>query len=198
MRARITGVGLGALLLAMVAGGAGASGDDGLNEWQTHTFDAPIPCGVACPSWLAVTNVDIDGNGKQDVFFDSCESPDGTADALAGVPGLPYTDGTVFDDVVVGPAPDGTRLLEVEIAPPVDRDLFICEWLPGDVAGSELGVQTVLEETCDNWLGPNNPVPVGCVEHGIIEASPGARYMIRVYNVADVAPIEGRYRFRSG
>lgn len=188
----------GLVVLGVVATlGAPAQGNH-INGWHNQTWTAGVPCAVACPYWLDTANIDIDGNGKEDVFFQACANPDGTADMLGAAPGVPYTEGTVFDDVIVGPAPTNTKLLEVELFPVVDFDGFICALNANGTVGAELAIlANVLGENCDNLIGPNNPVPVGCQEKGNIEAAANKKYVIRVYNWSDGATTTGRWRFRS-
>jgi len=178
---------MAALLALTLAPSAGARAND-LGVWHEITFNAPIPCSMVCPYWLNQLNQDLDANGKEDIRFDPCASPDGTADSLSDVPGLPFTKGTIYDDVVVGPAPEGVRVLEWEFVPAVDWDGFICVWLPGDVAGEELRVdcECVLEPWC----------PVACAERHVIEVFAGRRNILRAYNWSDPMPLTARYRFR--
>lgn len=182
-----------AILAGVLSVGTPARADD-LGTWHDISFDAPVPCSVACPYWLNSLNHDSDANGKEDVYFEACANPDGTADALEGVPGMPFTRGTVYDDVVVGPAPEGTRLLEWELYPTVDWDGFTCEWLPGDVAGNPLeGFWCQLGCTFDCTI---ETVGIGCIERIAVEAARGTKYILRAYNWSDPMPLTARYRFR--
>lgn len=164
-----------------------------LNRWHTVTFTAGTPCAVACPYWLDDANTDVDGNGNEDIFFSTCANPAGTADALSDIPGLPYTEGTVYQTRQVGPRPTGASVLIFEITPQVDFDSFIC-----GTNGAELAAgANILGDNCDNLIGPQNPVPVGCKERAVISVAAGQRYNLRVYNWSDAATTGGRYCFSS-
>jgi len=187
-----------AVTLALALSFAAPARGVAVNQWQNITFTSVAGCANACPYWLDNANQDLDGNGKEDVFFQSCSNPDGTADALADVPGAPYQNPAMYDDIVVGPAPTGSRLLEVELDPQVDWDGFICQWRTGDVAGAELAIlANIVLENCNNVVGNDNPVPIACIETGSIEAVVNGRYIIRAYNFHDLPTMTGRYRFRS-
>ncbi|HEX9712662.1 MAG TPA: hypothetical protein VGB52_08955 [Actinomycetota bacterium] len=164
-----------------------------LNRWHNLVFTAGTPCAVACPYWLDTANTDIDGNGQEDIFFSTCRNPTGTSDMLEPVPGLPWTEGTVYDQVTVGPRPAGATVLIFEISPQIDFDSFIC-----GTTGAELAAgANILGDNCDNLIGPQNPVPVGCRERAVTNAVAGARYILRVYNWSDAATTPGRYCFSS-
>lgn len=187
----------GALVLFLCLVGTSAAargGEPVLGDWQEVTFTAPVPCSVACPYWLETANIDLDGNEKEDLYFQACANPDGTADALEDVPGLPYQEGTVFDDVLLGPAPVGARILELEVHPVVDWDGYVCD----PETGEELALlANVLETYGCNSPVPNAPIPTGCIDSGAIGVTPGKSYIFRAYNWSDPAPAIGRYRFRS-
>lgn len=196
MRARAL---LGALLVALAPGAGGASEQTvSLNTWVLITFTAPVPCSVACPHWLDSANVDVDGNGENDIAFDPCRNPKGTDDALSPAPGLPYEEGVVFDDLLVGPRPDGAVVLIVEISPLIDWDLFLCSesgsWLSGP--GCYLR-SSLCGNTCDNQLGPKSPILVGCKDRQVISVVEGRLYRARAYNYSDPLPVQGRYCFSS-
>jgi hypothetical protein len=178
--------------LAMLSLLAPAAKANDLGVWHEITLHAPVPCSFACPYWLDDLNSDIDGNEKEDVYFQACASPDGTSDALQSVPGLPYAKGTVYDEVLLGPTPDDARLLAVELRPVVDYDGFICD----PETGEELAATTSAFQ-CSSPV-PVDYLPMGCVEDGSIEAIPGESYILRVYNWSDWAPVPVRYRYLGG
>jgi hypothetical protein len=86
---------------------------------------------------------------------------------------------------------------EIEIFPQVDWDMFVCDLLSnGSHNGATLAVgANMLGENCDNLLGPDNPVLVGCKEKEQLPAAAGKKYVIRVYNWSDAAPVDGVYRW---
>lgn len=185
-----------ALALATAFPARADTSPEQLNVWRDVSFHAPIPCSVVCPYWLDTANVDLDGNGENDIAFDPCRNPGGTADALSDVPGVPYEEGVVFDDLLVGPSPDTAVVLIVEIRPLVDWDLFICSqdgvWLSGP--GCYLQ-SSLCGNTCDNHLGPQSPVLVGCKDRQVINVAEGRSYQVRAYNYSDPLPVQGRYCF---
>ena len=161
-----------------------------LNVWREVTFTAPIPCSVVCPYWLDTANSDVDGNGSEDIAFSSCGNPRGTADVLAGLPGVPHEQGTTYDDVVVGPVPEGGRLLFFESFPAVDWDTYICSMDGRELAS---GANLLDPNSCTGLPVPNSPIPTGCSEEATIQAEPGQQYVLRAYNWSDPFPMEGRY-----
>jgi len=160
-----------------------------LNVWRDITFTAPIPCSVACPHWLDVANTDIGGNGQEDVFFSACGNPDGTADQLDDVNGLPYEEGTIYDDVLVGPRPEDALVLIVDTKPTVDWDSFICA---NGVEMSGHGCQLGCDPEC---FGPVDLI--GCGERAVTSVVSGRIYTLRAYNWLDLSPLRGRYCFSS-
>lgn len=91
----------------------------------------------------------------------------------------------LYADTVTTPAPTppdgGVVILTASIDPLIDADLFIC----GDPA-SEGGLAqgaNILGEPCDNHLGPNSMVPVGCHETASSPVTPGRTYTIRVVGI---------------
>lgn len=177
---------LGALVLTGRSASAGS--------WTPLEFRTVVPCAAACPYWMDTTNRDVDNDGEEDVAFNACANPGGTGGSLAGVPGLPWQDGIGFDDIVVGPRPDGTSLLIVEIYPTVDWDLFICGTNGADVTPCSGREEcSILGGNCDNHLGPQNPVLVGCDERLILQTTSDRSYVLRAYNFADPFPLSGRY-----
>lgn len=144
---------------------AAHSGPPGASE---VTFEA-LPCAVACAYWL--------DNG-----FEACERP--------------FPPGSYADHLTApAPAPpEGKRVvvLEATIDPKVDWDLFLCESEPphrGYPRGHILG------EPCDNLLGSNNLVPVGCHEDYSAPLKVGQTVILRAYNWSDPLPTTGRYWF---
>ena len=178
---------------------APASGGD-LNAWVPLEWRTVAPCAAACPYWLDTTNIDVDNDGQEDVHFDTCGNPDGTDGSLSDVPGLPYEEGIVYDDIMVGPRADGAIVLVVEIYPTVDWDLFICSEegrLVDPCASGAEECARVFPENCDNAIGPQNPLPVGCRERSVIQIAADRRYVLRAYNFSDPFPLEGRYCWSS-
>lgn len=167
-----------------------AQADHAVNRWHPLTFTAGVPCAFACPYWLDDANTDIDGNGQEDIFFATCANPGGTNDILGDAPGLPYEDGTVFQDFVTHRAPSTAQVLIFEIFPNVDFDSFICSQNGEQelaVGANELG------QNCDNIIGPQNPVPVACTERASITVASNQRYRLRVYNWSDAVTVAGQY-----
>jgi len=182
-----------ALTLAVVSPASADTPAEQLNIWREVTFTAPIPCSVVCPYWLDVANTDVDGNGEEDIAFGVCANPRGAADTLGESGGLPYEEGTIYDDELIGPPPEGSTVLLFEIWPTIDWDAFICS-----TSDNELTIgEHILVENCDSIVGPNNPVPIGCRERISASAVPGREYILRAYNWSDPLPLEGRYCFSS-
>ena len=165
------------------------------NVWVPLEFSTAAPCTIACPYWMNVLNADVDSDGREDLRFDACGNPDGTDGSLSDVPGLPYEKGVIYDEILVGPRPEGTGLLIVELDPTVDWDLFICTD-DGHDAGPCAGTMeecTKVWPGCDNILGPESLVPIGCRERHVIPTASGRQYVLRAYNWSDPFPLEGRY-----
>ncbi|MFA5891277.1 MAG: hypothetical protein WDA27_10090 [Actinomycetota bacterium] len=138
------------------------------------TFDGATPCGPACAYWPATT----------EAGFKACENP---------FPPGSYVD--ILTDRAPAPPAGKKVILILETFPQIDWDTFICGVLSnGSHNGGELarGVN-LIPGNCDNLLGPESPVPLGCEERAMTPATPGARYVLRAYNWSDVAPCPGRY-----
>lgn len=190
------------LLFGMVlAGITMPAGAGELNRWVPHQFTTMAPCAVACPYWLDTANNDLDGDDREDVRFDACGNPDGTDGSLSDVPGLPWEKGVVYDELEVGPPPEGAVILIVDGGPSIDWDLFLCSderdvAVGCSAAGRE---ECVLGDNCDNAIGPQNPVPIGCQERVVTNAVAERIYTIRAYNFSDPLPLQIRYCWsRSG
>lgn len=164
-----------------------------LDSWQAVTFRAPAPCSFVCPYWVNTLNHDVDGDGAEEIAFGACDNPGGTGGTIGAVPGA-FQRGTIYDDVVVGPAPEGTQLLIFESFPAVDWDTFICSTDGRELAA---GGNHLDPTTCRSPLGPTDPIPTGCMETAITQALPGATYILRAYNWSDPLPLEARYCFSS-
>jgi hypothetical protein len=100
-----------------------------------------------------------------------------------------------YADVVTPPAPEGPNgravVLEASIAPLGDWDLYACT-----PSGGGLGVgANILGDPCDNRLGPNNIVPVGCTETVSVPVSAGQVVVLRAVNIAGEPALTGTYRF---
>lgn len=134
-----------------------------------------VPCTTAC-----AYNIPED-------LFKACENP--------------FPEGS-FVDVVTQPAPyppAGKKkvLLQLDAFPQVDWDTFICGMLSnGDHNGGELAQgANAVADNCDNLLGPENPVPVGCEEHPIAPVEPGKQYVLRAYNYSDPFDCPASYKW---
>lgn len=171
---------------------AAADTDEQLNVWQPVTFTAPVPCSMVCPYWLDTANHDADGDGAEEIAFSACGNPGGTGGSADAIPGA-YQEGTIYDDVTVGPGPDEATVLIFESFPAVDWDTFICS-----IEGVELaaGSNHLNPDTCTDPLGPYSPIPTGCSEQAVINVrTEGSSYILRAYNWSDVMPLEGRFCF---
>ncbi|HVL33387.1 MAG TPA: hypothetical protein VM600_07385 [Actinomycetota bacterium] len=98
-------------------------------------------------------------------------------------------------DKITEPAPtppSGKKVILVfEATPMIDWDTFICA---NTSARTQLAQgANILGENCDNILGPDNPVPVGCAEKSQAPATPGRTYILRAYNYSDIADLHGKY-----
>jgi hypothetical protein len=126
-----------------------------------------VPCAtVLCDYWPAVAAL---GNRP-------CESP---------FPPQTYVD---FVTQVAPTVPAGKKMiLDFQTSPVTDWDTWICGLLNnGDPTGGELAQgANILGQLCDNFLGPDSPVPVGCVEEAQAPAEAGHQYVLRAYNYSD-------------
>ena len=192
----------GAVLLVAMMAALQAMADEPseeLNTWRSIAFETTTSCMVACLYWLDTLNADVDRDGEEDVRFHTCGSPDGTDGSLSDVPGLPYDEGVVFDQIVVGPRPSGSSVLIAEIYPTVDWDLFVCSENGHDLGwcGGTEECTNVWPQQCQNVFGPNSLVPLGCQERVVISVASESRYILRAYNWSDPLPAQGRYCFAS-
>jgi len=183
---------IGVLVTMTVLPASAEETNEQLNVWREVTFTAPIPCVVTCPYWLDTANTDIDGNGSEDIAFSSCGNPRGTADYLSVVPGVPHQKGVTYDDVLVGPRPEGAILLIFESSPLLDWDTFICS-----LDGAELWAGVPLFPGCDSWIPGGEHLFLGCAERHVITVPAGVQYILRAYNWSDPLPLQGRYCFSS-
>lgn len=168
--------------LAMAIGLTPAQANHPLGTWHDFTLGtAPVPCMVYCAYWLDTANTDVDGDGREDIYFAAC--------------GAPFPEGSYADLVVTAPA--NAQLLEFQIFPPLDWDAFICSKPAQGNNGALLGTgATAVGEPCDGIIGPDDPTGTGCPESIVITAVPGRQYVLRGYNWQDVPDIPARYRFR--
>lgn len=151
-----------------------------LSHVGEHNVTFPVaetlPCSVLCSY----------NPPASELGFSACENP--------------FPDRTWYDVVTeAAPTPPAGRkmLLQFEAFPQIDWDTWICALLS---SGSHNGGQIAqgspfLGENCDNFLGPDNPVPFGCEEHASAPAEAGKRYVIRGYNFYDPADLPGIYRW---
>lgn len=108
----------------------------------------------------------------------------------------PPPEGT-YADIVTPPAPEGadgrTAILEVTIRPIGDWDLYLCS----TTTGGTLGVgANILGEPCDNALGPNNVVPMGCEETASTPVQVGQTVIVRAVNIAGEPELHGSIGYR--
>jgi len=102
----------------------------------------------------------------------------------------PFPDQTYVDVLTqTAPTPPAGKkmILDFKTFPNVDWDTWVCGLLSnGSHNGGELGQgANILGELCDNFLGPDSPVPVGCIEEAQVPAEAGKRYVLRAYNYSD-------------
>lgn len=128
------------------------------------TPDGALPCTVVCSYWI--------DNG-----FTPCENP--------------FPPGSYLERVTA-PAPAAptgkVAVLEVTLDVEIDWDMFLCT-SPGRI---ELPGDDILGEPCDNLLGENNVVPIGCHENASAPVASGRQILIVVYNWSDVFDAHGR------
>jgi hypothetical protein len=138
-----------------------------------------IPCSVALTVDVCAYNTPASALG-----YRACENP--------------FPEGSYYD-VVTTPAPTvpaGKKMIvELRASPAVDWDTWICARLSnGSHDGGELAQgANVLGQLCDNFLGPDNPVPIGCIETADAPAEPGHQYVFRAYNYFDVSDCPAQY-----
>lgn len=174
---------LGLVIASLAIGTAPVQAGHQLGHATNVTFEAPVPCMVYCAYWLDAANIDLDGDGAEDIFFNACKAP--------------FPEGS-YDDVVVT-APAGARLLRFEIFPALDYDSFVCSKPASGNNGDLLASGAIaVGEACDGVLGPNDPSGTGCRELVNVEVSPGKKYVLRAYNWQDLPTVEGRYTFFGG
>lgn len=133
---------------------------------------ATTPCSAALTADVCAYNAPASALG-----YRACENP--------------FPPQSVYD-VITTPAPTppaGKKMiLELHATPSVDWDTWICALLSnGSHNGGELAQgANVLGQLCDNFLGPDNPVPIGCEETADAPAEAGKRYVLRAYNYFDL------------
>ena len=86
-------------------------------------------------------------------------------------------------------------IIELHAFPEIDWDTWICAKLSsGSHNGGELAQgANILGQLCDNFLGPDNPVPVGCIETADAPAEAGKVYVLRAYNYFDARDCPADY-----
>jgi hypothetical protein len=163
-------------LLALTLAGTVIAGVPAQGHFAEHRFTlvGAVPCATACSYWT------------DDLGFSECSNP--------------FPEGSWVDIVTESaPTPPAGKkmILEFETFPQIDWDSWICALLSnGSHNGATLAQgANVLLENCDNLLGPDNPVPVGCKEKAVVPAEAGKRYVLRAYNYFDVADDPGVYRW---
>lgn len=144
------------------------------------TFEAPVPCAIACSYWLP-DPADPASFATNTV---GC-SVDGTDSACAALntpacsnPFPPES----FDEIRVK-APKGTTHLKVEGYPAGDWDIAVCT----PTGKMVLWIANSATDSCD-VAGV-----MGCIESGITKAKAGKSYIIRAYNWLDTAPMPAQY-----
>lgn len=124
-----------------------------------HVFSAAVPCASACPY------------SPRSVCQSSSGAPPGSWDDVdVTVPGT-----------VEGRVP---AYMVVDLAPGIDRDVFICDTQGRFVAQ---GANTLTQDC--------SAMPIGCRETIAVGVQPGQQYVIRVYNWSDVQPAPGTILF---
>lgn len=134
-----------------------------------HEYFGAIPCAVACSYWV--------GNG-----FTPCERP--------------FPPGSYLDHITnPAPAPPPGRhiiILEATLDAEVDWDLFLCRSSP-PYTELLVGTGQLYEEPCDNRVGDNSPLPIGCHEDFSAVLVAGQTVIMRAYNWSDALPAMGRW-----
>ena len=134
---------------------------------SSHTFTGAIPCATVCSYWV--------DNG-----FTPCEAP--------------FPPGAFLDRLTgAAPTPPSGKvaILEATLDSQIDWDSFLCA---NTTAREELAQgANILGNPCDNILGPNNLVPVGCHEDMSTPVVGGQRVIIRAYNWSDVGPAQAKW-----
>lgn len=169
------------LVLAIVPVAPAGAAD--VTQPPNKQFEFPVagtlPCGWGLTGFGCAYNQPASTLG-----FRACENP--------------FPEGSYLD-VVTQPAPNppaGKKIiLDFTSFSDVDWDTWICTLLSnGSHNGGELGQgANVLGQLCDNFLGPENAVPIGCTEHAIAPAEAGHRYVLRAYNYFDIDNLRAIY-----
>lgn len=164
---------LGVALLSSTFAGAPAQSHAGSHD-IVFRVAGTVPCGVLADSCAYNTIASSLG-------FSACKDP--------------FPPGS-WVDIRTEPAPTppaGKKMLLVlEVTPQVDWDSWICA-LNGDQLAQGANV---LGQPCDNFLGPDSPVPAGCKEKANTVATAGTVYILRNYNYADGADCPGKYTWQ--
>jgi hypothetical protein len=169
-------------LVGSIVAGAPAARSHFVDHPIVFPFAGTIPC---APVFLAVDLCPYNTVGGN-LGFSECTNP--------------FPEGS-WVDIVTEPAPTppaGKKMiLEFETFPQIDWDSWICDLLSnGSHNGATLAAgANVFGKNCDNLLGPDNPVPVGCKEKAVVPATAGKKYVLRAYNYTDVADDPGVYRW---
>lgn len=133
-------------------------------------FSGALPCTVVCSYWI--------DNG-----FTPCEAP--------------FPRGSYIDHITApAPTPPPTKVvaLEATLDMEIDWDMFLCSNTtpPREI---ETGIGTPVQPPCDNRLGPNNVIPIGCHEDHSTPVVAGQTVILRAYNWSDPLDATGRYSF---
>ena len=156
-----------AVAVALLAAPAQAHTRAGATE---VVFSGAVPCSVVCSYWI--------DNG-----FTPCE--------------VPFPPGSYIDHITAPaptPAPGKVVVLEATLDSEIDWDLFLCS---NTTPPRETGKVTPVQPPCDNRLGQNHVVPIGCHEDHSTPMVAGQTVILRAYNWSDALPATGRYWFLS-
>lgn len=135
-----------------------------------------VPCAVGCSYWTPAASAG----------YRPCENP------------FPPTSIVDFLTASAPTPPAGKKMiLELTTFPEVDWDTWICGFLSnGSPNGGELAQgANILGQLCDNALGADNPIPVGCIEQAQAPAEAGKRYVMRAYNWSDLRDAPAIYNW---
>lgn len=176
-KALVLGVMLG--LLAFAAPPAQAATTEQPNKRFVFPVTGTIPCGIPVVAVGCAYNLPESALG-----YRPCENP--------------FPQGS-WVDVLTVPAPTppaGKKMiLEFTSFSEIDWDTWICAKLSnGSLNGGELAQgANILGQLCDNALGADNPVPIGCIETADAPAEAGKQYVLRAYNYSDLRDLPAIY-----
>ncbi|HVL33385.1 MAG TPA: hypothetical protein VM600_07375 [Actinomycetota bacterium] len=167
------------LLLALVCAfmiGAVPAQSHGGSHNVTFPVAGTVPCGVPGGGVdLCAYNIIAETAG-----YKACENP--------------FPPGSWIDKVTeAAPTPPSGKkvILVFESSPMLDWDTWICA---NTSARTQLAQgANIFGENCDNIVGPDNPLPIGCQEKAQAPATPGRTYILRAYNYSDIADLHGKY-----